>query len=109
MPYIGYTEVHGPRSISGWCVDKENPETPARLSVVWRGRVLRTVRADRHRSDIDRHFKAPKSGFFLTIGDSFTNLLPTNSTLDVLAPDGSVIPLLNAEKATTFGASTDSG
>lgn len=109
LAYRGFVEVHNVTGVSGWCVDAETPGQSVLLTCVCEGIELRKIFTSMERADIKRGHGADRAGFRFWIGDSLHRLLPAKSTVQVLLPDGTPLPVLKPESVSFVGAADDGG
>lgn len=107
MDYVGYVELHGRGTLSGWCVNRRNVHNAVTLDLYCGDVKIRSLRADNHRPDIEALYAAPRSGFFLPINDKLDDLLPLNTVIQVRDPAGISLPILSPEAIQPFGKAED--
>ena len=54
LPLRGYVDLIGRRRIAGWAQNPEHPETPVCLDIIFGGRLIEQVLANRYRDDLER-------------------------------------------------------
>ncbi|MBL4597070.1 MAG: hypothetical protein JKX99_10895 [Robiginitomaculum sp.] len=86
--YVGCVEVVSPTQIVGWAVDTHknaSVELVIRLGTI----NLTELRADIVRPDIEEKFDREACGFQFRISDSVKQLIPINTPISIVFPDGS--------------------
>jgi hypothetical protein len=100
---------HGPRDLTGWCVDLDAPETPVALDLYWGDMRLRTIRTEHPHPGMRTRFGAPNAAFAFSVRDGLGDLLPAGTLLDLRLPDGTPLRPSRPDAVVPFGKAGDGG